>query len=158
MKNRNIAWILLILILGMLLSACGPSAVQTYAENVTAPVNDFSAKFNEFGNIFSGGNMDDVAWQQQVNTAMDDLDKAAAALSNAAQGEVPDQLKAFDGYLKEVASETPNMTAKIREAFKEYNDGNAETAKAKLDEAGAIFKKISTAAGKMNAEGDALSQ
>jgi hypothetical protein len=159
MKTRNVALIALVLvILGILISACGPSAEDVYAEKITAPVNDFSAKYTEFSDAFASGKIDDPAWQTQINTLMDELDKAAANLGNVPQAEVPETFKTLDGYLKEITSEMPVMTNAVRDAFKEYNAGKGDAAITKLNEASASAEKISAAADKMNAEADKLSK
>jgi hypothetical protein len=159
MKTRNIALVTLVLIImGTFLSACGPSAEDVYAEKITAPVNDFSAKFTEFSDAFASGKIDDPAWQTQINTLLGELDKAAADLGAVSQAEVPETFKTLDGYLKEIASETPVMSNAIRDAFKEYNAGNSEAAITKLNEAAASAEKISAAADKMNAEVDKYNQ
>jgi hypothetical protein len=159
MKTRNIALIALVLIImGTFLSACGPSAEDVYAEKITAPVNDFSAKFTEFSDAFASGKIDDPAWQTQINTLLDELDKAAANLGAVPQAEVPDTFTTLDGYLKEIASETPVMTNAIRDAFKEYNAGNGDAAITKLNEAAASAEKISAAADQMNTEVDKYNQ
>ena len=159
MKTRNVALIAFVLIImGTFLSACGPSAEAVYAEKITAPVNNFTAKYTEFSNVFSSGKIDDPAWQTQTNKVIDELDKAAADLGAVSQAEVPETFKTLDGYLKEIASETPVMTNAIRDAFKEYNAGNGDAAITKLNEASASAEKISAAADKMNAEADKLSK
>lgn len=159
MKTRNVATIALVLvILGTILSACGPSVEDVYAQKITTPVNDFSAKFTEFSNAFTSGKIDDPAWQTQISTLLDELDKAAADLGAVPQAEVPETFKTLDGYLKEIASETPVMTNAIRDAFKEYNAGNGDAAVKKLNEASASAEKISAAADKMNAEVDKYNQ
>jgi hypothetical protein len=156
MKTRNIAWLALVLvILGTILSACGPSPEEVYLQKMTGPMENYSAKVDAFGTAF--GNWDypnggtDPAQLAQLNTAMDELDKAAGELGNIST-EVPESYKTFDGYLKEVAGETLMATTATREALVEFNAGDNEAFIKKIEGMIASTEKIVVIMDKMDAE------
>ena len=157
MKTRNIALLTLVLvILGTVLSACGPSAEEVYAEKMVPALEAYSTELTAFGAI-SGGEVTDPAWQTDILAAMDKLDKTSAALNNV-QVEVPESYTTLDGYIKELSSETTVLTDTVRAMIDEANAGNNEATMGKLDEMRASVDKLFATMDKVNAEIDKVNQ
>jgi hypothetical protein len=122
--HRPSIFAFVLLILSLIISACGPSPEQVYLEKVNAPIADYNAKFDSLRVIKAPQDITNTEWQAKLAVALDELDKAAVTLK-AATGEAPESCAALDGYLTEIASSTTELTASHRNllaAMKEYND------------------------------------
>jgi len=158
MKIRNIALLTLVLvILGTVLSACGPSAEEVYAEKMIPTLEAYFTELKTFGTVLGAGEVTDPAWQADVIAAMDKLDKASAALNNV-QVEVPESYTALDGYIKELGGETTVLTDTVRATINEANAGNNEAVLAKLGEMQTSLDKLLAIMDKANAEIDKVNQ
>jgi len=160
MKTRTITLLALVLVvLGAALSGCGPSPEDVYSEAMVPPLETYFAKLNVVGDALDGasGELTDPAYQEQVTTAMDELDTAAADLGKVNVA-VPESMATLDGYIQEIGSETTVFTDSIRSVLDEANAGNAEAAMEKLDEMQASFDKLTGLMDQASAEVDRINQ
>jgi hypothetical protein len=113
-----------------------------YVETMVKLTLAYNEKLTAITNIFEiPDNPADPAWQSKSAAAIDELEKAAAALGNIS-AEVPEPFTSIDGALKQVTVETNTLTKNLREILAYFASGDNEHALQKAQESVAIFQKI----------------